>query len=302
MSSVPPSPVDSKRLSDSSARFAQSALQGLPSGDTDTFALHAGIALEHLAKAMLATQHPVLVAADDFDSLLHASGHSTMAQRATMRTITVTAAVRRAGRFVPQLQNLQSELDVLCDARNGIAHLAHAGQDSDLLVPFLKGCELLRDALGLDRDAFWGEFVSVVDEALQASVDKAKLHVANALGSARVEFEKRYAHLDADARDGVIHAIEAGYDPEKYEEHIIECPSCGSPALASGAVETRWEQDDEDSFSFLATFFPGHLRCRACDLELDGDDELRAAGVEKPWEIEVDPADFYEEPDWDEWR
>ena len=31
-SSVPPIPVDSKRLSDSSARFAQSALQGLPSG------------------------------------------------------------------------------------------------------------------------------------------------------------------------------------------------------------------------------------------------------------------------------
>jgi len=31
-------------------------------------------------------------------------------------------------------------------------------------------------------------------------------------------------------------------------------------------------------------------------------DFRRAAGVEKPWKIEVDPADFYEEPDWDEWR
>lgn len=299
---MPPIPVDSKRLSGSSARFAQSALQGLPSGDTDTFALHAGIALEHLAKALLVTQHPVLVAADDFDSLLHASGHSTMAHRATMRTITVTEAVRRAGRFVPQLQNLQNELKVLCDARNGVAHLAHAGQVSDLLVPFLKGCELLRNVLGLDRDVYWGEFVSLVDEALQASVDEARLRVANALGSARLEFEKRYTHLDADARDGVIHAIEAGYDPEKYEEQIIECPACKSPALASGAVETHWEQDDEDSVSFIATFFPGHLRCRVCDLELDGDNELRVAGVENTWDIDVDPADFYEEPDWDDYR
>lgn len=300
---MPPIPVDSKRLLGSSARFAQSALQGLPSGDTDTFALHAGIALEHLAKALLVTQHPVLVvAADDFDSLLHACGHSTMAQRATMRTITVTEAVKRAGRFVPQLQNLQNELKLLCDARNGAAHLAHAGQVSDLRVPFLKACELLRNALGLDRDVYWGEFVSVVDEALKASVDEARLRVANALGSARVEFEKRYAHLNADARDGVLHAIEAGYDPEKYEEQIIECPACKSPALASGAVETRWEQVDEDTFSFVATFFPGHLHCRACGLELDGDNELRAARIENLWDIDIDPADFYEEPDWDETR
>ncbi len=299
---MPPIPIDSKHFSASSARFAQSALQGLPSGDTDIFALHAGIALEHLAKALLVQQHPVLVAADDFDSLLHASGHSTMALRATMRTITVTEAVRRAGRFVPQLQNLKNELKVLCDARNGVAHLAHAGQVSALLVPFLKGCELLRNVLGLDRDAYWGEFVSLVDEALQTSVDEAKLRVANALASARFEFEKRYAHLDADTRDGVIHAIEAGYDPEKYEEQIIECPACRSSALASGAVETHWEQDDEDSFSFIATFFPGHLHCRACDLELDGDNELRVAGVENTSDIDVDPADFYEEPDWDEYR
>jgi hypothetical protein len=179
-----------------------------------------------------------------------------MAHRATMRTINATTAVRRAGRFVSQLQNMEKELGVLCDARNGIAHLAHAGQDSDLLAPFLKGCELLRDALGVNRDTYWGEFVSVVDEALQASVDEARLRVANALGSARVEFEKRYAHLDADARDGVIHAIEAGYAPDQYEERIVQCPACGSPSLISGAVETRWEQETKTQLLFWVPSSP----------------------------------------------
>jgi hypothetical protein len=61
----------------------------------------------------------------------------------------------------------------------------------------------------------------------------------------------------------------------------------------------RWEEEYGDDYSFVATFVPGGLRCRACDLELDGEDELRAAGVESSWDVEdADPADFYE-ADWD---
>jgi hypothetical protein len=34
------------------------------------------------------------------------------------------------------------------------------------------------------------------------------------------------------------------------------------------------------------TFVPSHLRCNACGLELDGRDELDAAGVGEPWLLE----------------
>jgi hypothetical protein len=36
-------------------------------------------------------------------------------------------------------------------------------------------------------------------------------------------------------RDGVITAIEAGYEPEKYEQDLTDCPSCGHQALVMGA-------------------------------------------------------------------
>src|ERR1700693_115358 len=197
----------SAQLSGSSSHFARSALQGFPSGEYATFALHAGTAVEQLAKALLARRHPALIAAHDFDSLLHACGDSDFAQRTVMRTITVAESLRRAARFVPPLGNLLPQLEVLAEARNGVAHLGHAGQAEDLRLPFLKASELLRDALDLPRQDFWGEFEPLVDAALEESVKEAKVRAANAIAAARVEFETRYGHLDHDARIGVLHAI-----------------------------------------------------------------------------------------------
>lgn len=215
-----------------------------------------------------------------------------------MRTINVTESIQRASRFVPRIGNLETQLKRLCEARNGVAHLGHTDQPEELRLPFLKASEYLRDALGYDRGEYWGEYIGLVDAALEESVRNAKVRVENAIAAARVEFRNRYGHLDEDARGGVIHAIEVGYDPEKYEEEIVECPACTSPALTSGVCETRWEQDDEFSGSILGTYFPSYLRCRVCNLELDGEDELREAGMESEWGIEVDEADFYER-DWD---
>jgi hypothetical protein len=219
-----------------------------------------------------------------------------------MRTINATVSIRRAARFVPPIENLQPQLEILTEARNGVAHLAHARQADELRVPFLKASEYLRVSLELDRYEYWGEFVTLVDAALEESAQEAKIRAANAVAAGRVEFQNRYGHLDRDARLGVIHAIEAGYDVDAYEEQLVGCPACESPAYVSGACETRWEPGDEHTHeSFIGTFFPGFLRCRVCDLELDGEDQLRAAGIDESWDIEVDPADFYE-PEWEDDR
>lgn len=42
------------------------------------------------------------------------------------------------------------------------------------------------------------------------------------------------------------------------------------------------------------------LECRACDLALDGEEELHAAGIPSSWQLDnrdVEPADFYESGD-----
>ncbi len=42
------------------------------------------------------------------------------------------------------------------------------------------------------------------------------------------------------------------------------------------------------------TFIPSGLRCSACGLELLGRDEMDAAGITEPWQLEdVDERDFF---------
>ena len=103
----------SGQLLDSSRQFAQSALRALPQGDFALFALHAGTALEHLSKAVLAQRHLALIAAADFDSLLHACEEESAAQAPAMRTISVTESIKRATRFVPGLAAHRVPLAVL---------------------------------------------------------------------------------------------------------------------------------------------------------------------------------------------
>lgn len=294
----------SKQLADSSAKFARSALQAR-NDDHGVFLLHAATALEHLAKAVLAARHPsLIVAANDFESLLHACGESSSARRprAKMRTIGAREAVERAGRFVPTTEALVPDLELLILVRNGVAHLgeASASDADDVLVPYLKASEELRAALELDRAGYWGEFIDLVDSALRENVEKARLRVETALAIARQEFEKRFGALDDATREAMLRVIEAGYAPERYDEQFLDCPACGTPALAFGSVKVEMDEDWDHHERVLIgvhpylMFIPNHLRCSACGLELDGRDELDAAGIAEPWMLEdVDEHDFF---------
>jgi predicted transcriptional regulator len=202
------------------------------------FLLHAATALEHLAKAVLAARHPsLIVATNDFESLLHACGESGFARRprAKMRTIGAGEAVARAGRFVPRLEALVPDLQLLILVRNGVAHLGEAAtNDADeVLVPYLKASEELRGALDEDRASYWGEFLDLVDSALKENVEKARLRIQTALALARQEFEKRFGALDSTTREAMLRVIEFGYTPDKYDEQLLECPACNTPALVS---------------------------------------------------------------------
>lgn len=49
----------------------------------------------------------------------------------------------------------------------------------------------------------------------------------------------------------------------------------------------------------VVTMTPSGFSCGFCDLSLDGAAELKASGLSTTVDIEdVDPADFYEEPDY----
>ena len=107
---------------------------------------------------------------------------------------------------MPTVVALVPSLELLVLVRNGVAHLGEATADDgdDVLVPYLKASEELRGALDLDREAYWGEFVELVDSALKENVEKARLRAESALAIAAAGIREalwraRRAHADGDA-------------------------------------------------------------------------------------------------------
>ncbi len=207
--------------------------------------------------------------------------------------------------MIPAIENLKRSLLLLILVRNGVVHAGHMERDKEasVLVPFLRACDhLLADSRMGDRASFWGDALDVVDARLARSAgDAARIRCADAITVARALFEDRYASMDPAVRKAVIASIEASYLPEKYEQTLIACPACGSVALVYGSYEVDWEADWDyaDGKPLLVgaypvvRFSPGDtLECRACDLVLDGEDELQAADIPFTWQLddsEVEP-------------
>jgi len=300
----------------SAVKFARSSLQALADGDSSLFLLHAGTALEHLAKSMLASLHGSLIASPKhIRSLLFLAGFEKEAgiKRSQIRTINFEEALGRAGLVVPQLANLKEPLQPLVDGRNGVAHAAVADQDTaeEVAPLFLRACDLLLEKTKVERAAFWGDLLDVVDAREAASAEAAKISALEKIAAAVAAFEGRYGSLVDEVRQALLATIAGTYAPEKYEQTLMGCPVCATPALVEGTIDVVWEPDWDyaDGESYIVgvypkvTIFPQRLECRACGLELEGEAQLAAGGVPRSWELDdVDPADFRQEPDldWDD--
>lgn len=265
--------------------------------------------MELLLKEYLASIDPTLIAdGRSFDSVLHACGKGRHARTPAnrMKTITIGEAIERCGQILPVVANLKEDLRPLIDARNGAIHVG-AVDDSEklkMLIPYLRASCQLPGEGGHNENEYWGQFRDVVEVRLAEQVEAAVARVQEAMTAARLRFEQKYGHLGADIRPIVLRALSESYSPEKYDEQLIDCPLCSAIGLAWGSTEVEWKPDWDyaDGQSYIAggypevTFFPGGFVCRACELELDGEAELAAAGIEKSWELDdVDPKDFVED-------
>jgi hypothetical protein len=296
------------QLGASAPRFGRDSLAALSKGDGVGFALYAATSLEHLLKSFLAGKHPALIVdARNLDSLLHACGQDAVAKtkRDEVKTISATESLTRVARFLPLLSSHIKSLDGLFSVRNGAVHLADKGAIEPFVLPFLRVSEQVREALGLDRDDYWGEYVTLAESTIREHVADAELKAAAAVAAAKARFAERYKDLDERSLGAALAAMEANTF-RGYEQQPAKCPACGYTALATGTVETEWQYEEDDRVGFIprleATFFAEGLKCSVCGLALDDEDELRAAGVEHSWEVEVDEDDFIHEPDEDWYR
>lgn len=300
------------RLCNSAAVHARSALIHVSNDDNRVRgAIDAGVAVEHMAKALLATLSPALIADRnaDLDTMLHLTGFGHLAKCGPHEVKTVGAheACLRVARLVPGFTYHQQADKALFDARNSGAHFALTTEDvaresARIMVRLL---EPLIKAMDGDRSKFWGEMTSVADTLLDENASQISAALEMKLAVAKSRLEARLAGLGTNERDLVLKALSSHQFLTKDEEPY-ECPACGQNGVVycevkdTGQPEFDFEQVSRDEFIYHGgyidqTAYGVNFNCDACGLDLDYDEMIaadmltefeREARDCEPWEFE----------------
>lgn len=304
------------RLRRSAATHARSALIHVTSDDDRVRgAVDAGCAVEHMAKALLASLAPALLADRnaDLDTMLHLTGYSQLAKCRPheVKTISANEACLRCARIVPGFTYTHQADQALFVARNGAAHLALttdqvARESARIMVRLL---EPLIKTMNIDRTEFWGDMESVADTLLDEKASQISAALKMKLAAAKTRLEARLAGLGAKERNVVLKALTSRM-LSSAEEEPYPCPACGQ----TGVVYCEVQDDGEPSFDYEPAgydeydFVGGHIgqialgdafNCDACGLDLNYD-EMAAAGMETDFEREpreCEPWEFADRPD-----
>jgi len=287
---------------------AQDAIHRFLKEDHERFAIYAGLSFELLGKACLAGFHPALIVDPrHLDSLFHMCGAGAHATTPSwqVRTIGAAEVLARCSRVEPLLKDFEKPLKLLAELRNSVLHIGTIPplDLKDLFDGYLGGVAVLLAACGKDRKPFFGDLSEVVETQLDKKAAEVKREVAATIARARATFKARYGHLGEDQREAVFKLVEATYRPEGYEQALHPCPACGQAALVAGDITVEWTVDYDEDGNLgdaypVVTLLARSLSCNFCDLVLTSAEQLKQASVELEIPVEnVNPQDFYEEPD-----
>ncbi len=305
----------SHRLRRSAAAHARSALVNVTTEDDQVRGvIDAGIAVEHMAKAMLAMLHPALLAdrTGDLDTLLHLTGFGQLSKVGTheIKTVGAHEACQRVARLVPGFTYHQQADKALFDARNSGAHFALttdevARQSARLMVRLL---EPLIKVMDLTRAEFWQDMEGVANTLLDETINQIIASLEMKIAASRRRLEARLTGLGDAERATVVDALTAHPFGYAEEEEPWECPACTHQGVIScevhdrGTPEFEYEQVDVDHFVYHGGYIDRvalgtGFTCDACGLDLDYD-EMEAAELPsefereprecEPWEFEYD--------------
>ncbi|MFF7888323.1 hypothetical protein ACH40F_45370 [Streptomyces sp. NPDC020794] len=248
----------------------------------DEFALHAGVAVEKLAKAVLVSKNPVYIAEirnNSADIVLYLGGHLQVDEE-KVRTVGAMEAIKRL-RKINVLQP-DPQLDLLIEMRNGAAHTA---PDSTLakgmISPLARTVAALLGDLGKPLDAFWERWTDAVKAAVNEQEDQVFRDVQLRITQARHAFEDRFVGLPAEVKEGALKAPQPRNEewfvrPTEYlKDGIVvlktsggECPACGGQGLLTFEPASRTATNTHYSANGFG--------CYLCNFEASGPDEMAA--------------------------
>lgn len=299
---------------DSAGEFARTALEAHHDGNHRRVALDAGTALEHLAKACLASRSPALLAelknASSVGSvirLLRIKG-ARLPAPAKIRTIGLRDALLRVGLFVSSDAS-KEDLETLADMRDGVVHAGNGAEmEVRIVTAFVQHAEVLVADLGRDRRAFWAGQLGVVDALLADASEKIAYLVAVKLAEAGASYLQ---HGTVDSRETRMARVAQRMSKSAIfgsVEKLVRCRVCGSDGVAVGDYDVEFEPDELNKDTGEVTnavgtvwFDADRFYCGACGLRLNNPAELAEAEVDRRWEIHgVDWFDYLHPSDYDE--
>ncbi|WP_326755085.1 hypothetical protein OIE73_28620 [Streptomyces hirsutus] len=264
------------------ARAAHRAMDDHGRRDYNEFALHAGVAVELLAKAFLVSKNPIYIAEThkNANMLLYFGGDLQMAMK-DVRTIGAKEAIARLRRL--GVLQAHADLDTLIEMRNGAAHASSSGAEAKgMISPLARTIETLLGALGRPLDVFWGRWADALRAAVNEQQGEVHRDIQIRIAQARHAFDDRFNRLPRELKEHAIstepHVITAAFD------HIVEidgkifpssiitpggsCPSCtAQTTLLFGMVDRSADHTQ---------YAPDGINCHVCRLSLSGFDEMAA--------------------------
>lgn len=303
--------LDPSRIADgyveSAREFARSALLEHAEARWRFAALHAGTALEHLAKAVLARHSPALLvdltgSKQNVASLIALAG---VRPTPVLRTVGMRGAVERVKAVMDRRWPVSdAAITSLIDVRDGVVHAGSLESlEDDLMAAFVATGDLLLSDLGIAREEFWGERVEVADVLLDSYATKFARRVDLKRILARSRYDNLLADIDdTDVQDALIRSLEDHYFRD--DESACDCPVCGRLGIADGIHyvvwddEVEWDADGTELWSGTVYFDAMRFRCPVCHFTVTGPEEFMAAELPVNWEEDgADPFHFDEPPE-----
>lgn len=266
--------------------------------DSQWFPFFSSLVLEYVGRSVLAKIHPVLLADPrNEENLFYAFGAGK-----TSRPISIPAhtVFSRCVRFVePFTDEMATACNAVAERRNEELHtggLPFDSLDSSAWLPRLyRSLRVLCDARGTSFEDLLGPEEAEIARRLIAAADEATVSaVKERLGRARAFAEG----LRAEERKPRASGVEWPDVPWNRSWTGVPCPGCGEEGRVLGALaHTQVPRLEGDSVVEAEVYVRDEFMCAVCDLHLNGDLELDAAGLAGSFTREsvTDADDYYAE-------
>ncbi|MFD8072146.1 hypothetical protein ACFV3E_05785 [Streptomyces sp. NPDC059718] len=261
-------------------KAAHKAMDDHGRAEYDEFALHAGVAVERLAKAALVSKNPIYIAEiRNADMLMYLGGHLQMEEE-KVRTVGAKDAIARLRKM--DVLPADAQLDLLIEMRNGAAHASpDSTKAKEMISPLARTIETLLNDLGKPLIAFWERWTDAVKAAVNEQEDQVFRDVQLRITQARHAFEDRFVGLPAEVKEGALKAPQPR--PEEWfarpmdikKDGVVvlkttggDCPACGGQGLLTFEPVHR---------SVTGTTYSANgFGCYLCNFEVSGPDEMAA--------------------------